>query len=82
MVGDFVLVQSGEKIHADGFLYDGSIKVDNSALNGESDEVKKIPTDFYDFANGEMTDSHMMLRGALVADGEGVMKIAKVGANT
>lgn len=82
VVGDFVLVQSGEKIHADGFLYDGSIKVDNSALNGESDEVKKIPTDFYDFANGEMTDSHMMLRGALVADGEGVMKIAKVGANT
>ena len=82
VVGDFVLVQSGEKIHADGFLYDGSIKVDNSALNGESDEVKKIPTDFYDFANGEMTDSHLMLRGALVADGEGVMKIAKVGANT
>lgn len=82
VVGDFVLVQSGEKIHADGFLYDGNIKVDNSALNGESDEVKKIPTDFYDFANGEMTDSHMMLRGALVADGEGAMKVAKVGANT
>ena len=82
VVGDFVLVQSGEKIHADGFLYDGNIKVDNSALNGESDEVKKTPTDFYDFANGEMTDSHMMLRGALVADGEGVMLVTKVGANT
>lgn len=82
VVGDLVLVQSGEKIHADGFLYDGNIKVDNSALNGESDEVKKIPTDFYDFANGEMTDSHMMLRGALVSDGEGVMKVVRVGANT
>lgn len=82
VVGDFVLVQSGEKIHADGFLYDGSIKVDNSALNGESDEVKKIPTDFYDFDNGEMTDKHMMLRGALVSDGEGIMKVVRVGANT
>lgn len=82
VVGDFVLVQSGEKIHADGFLYDGSIKVDNSALNGESDEVKKLPTDFYDFDNGEMTDKHMMLRGALVSDGEGVMKVVRVGANT
>lgn len=82
VVGDFVLVQSGEKIHADGFLYDGNIKVDNSALNGESDEVKKLPTEFYDVENGEMTDKHLLLRGALIADGEGVMKIARVGANT
>ena len=29
-----------------------------------------------------MTDRHMLLRGALVADGEGVMKVTQVGANT
>lgn len=82
VVGDLVLLQSGEKIYADGFLYDGSIKIDNSALNGESDEVKKEATELYDFTNGEMTDRHMLLRGALVADGEGVMKVTQVGANT
>lgn len=82
VVGDLVLLQSGEKIYADGFLYDGSIKIDNSALNGESDEVKKEATELYDFTNGEMTDRHMLLRGALVADGGGVMKVTQVGANT
>lgn len=82
VVGDLVLLQSGEKVYADGFLFDGSIKIDNSALNGESDEVKKEATESYDFTNGEMTDRHMLLRGALVADGEGVMKVTQVGANT
>ena len=82
VVGDLVLLQSGEKVCADGFLFDGSIKIDNSALNGESDEVKKEATESYDFTNGEMTDRHMLLRGALVADGEGVMKVTQVGANT
>ena len=82
VVGDLVLLQSGEKVYADGFLFDGSIKIDNSALNGESDEVKKEATESYDFTDGEMTDRHMLLRGALVADGEGVMKVTQVGVNT
>ena len=38
VVGDLVSVQVGEKIHADGFLFDGRIKVDNAALNGEAEE--------------------------------------------
>lgn len=82
VVGDLVLLQSGEKIHADGFLFDGAVKIDNSALNGESDEVEKRAIDFYDFAKGKMTDKHMLLRGTLVTDGEGVMKVTQVGTNT
>lgn len=84
VVGDLVIVQSGEKIHADGYLYQGNIKIDNSALNGESIEVTKIGLSgvTYDFEQGDMTDSHMLLRGALAVDGEGVMKVLKVGMNT
>lgn len=84
VVGDLVIVQSGEKIHADGYLYQGNIKIDNSALNGESIEVSKIGLSgiTYDFEQGDMTDSHMLLRGALAVDGEGVMKVLKVGMNT
>ena len=38
VVGDKVLLQSGDKIPADGVLIDGHLKVDNSALNGEAEE--------------------------------------------
>ena len=38
VVGDVILLQSGDKILADGILADGSLSVDNSALNGEAEE--------------------------------------------
>ena len=48
VVGDRIIIQSGDKIPADGVLCSGAIAVDNSALNGESEECKKyaIPNDF------------------------------------
>lgn len=84
VVGDHVIVQSGEKIYADGYLFEGAIKVDNSALNGESEEVKKTGANFdtYAFSQGDMTDKHTLLRGALVVDGEGVMVVTLVGGRT
>lgn len=45
VVGDKVLLQSGDKIPADGILIDGALKVDNSALNGEAEECKKTAAD-------------------------------------
>ena len=41
VVGDKVLLQSGDKIPADGVLVSGNLRVDNSALNGEAEECKK-----------------------------------------
>ena len=41
VVGDKVLLQSGDKIPADGVLVFGTLKVDNSALNGEAEECRK-----------------------------------------
>ena len=41
VVGDKVLLQSGDKVPADGVLVDGSLKIDNSALNGEAEECPK-----------------------------------------
>lgn len=40
VTGDKVLLQSGDKIPADGILVSGSLTVDNSSLNGESEECK------------------------------------------
>ena len=45
VVGDKILLQSGDKIPADGVLLSGSLRVDNSALNGEAEECKKEAAD-------------------------------------
>ena len=41
VVGDQVLLQSGDKIPADGILHTGNLEVNNSALNGEAEECEK-----------------------------------------
>ena len=87
VVGDIVVVQSGDKILADGVLLDGEISVDNSALNGEAEECKKSPADESFTIPDEITgdtfvDAHSLFRGATVLDGEGYMVIRKVGEAT
>ena len=42
VVGDIVLLQPGDRIPADGTIISGSLDVDQSALNGESKESKKM----------------------------------------
>lgn len=87
VVGDSTLLQSGDKIPADGVLGDGNLNVDNSALNGETEECKKTPApDGFKIPN-EITgdtfvDEHSLFRGSVVFDGEGVMEIQKVGTDT
>ena len=41
VVGDVVLLESGDGIPADGYLADGLLSVDESRLNGETKERKK-----------------------------------------
>ena len=45
VVGDKVLLQSGDKVPADGVLIHGTLRVDNSALNGEAEECPKTAAD-------------------------------------
>ncbi len=87
VVGDKVLLQSGDKIPADGILIDGKLKVDNSALNGEAEECKKTAADesvqLADEITGDtFVDEHSLFRGAVVFDGEGVLDVRKVGLKT
>lgn len=83
VVGDLVLLQSGERIPADGILVSGSLRMDQSALNGESVEVKKSPA-----AGGEPTenltpeDPYSLFRGTVVCSGNGVMRVTQVGKAT
>lgn len=87
VVGDKVILQSGDKIPADGILVDGDLRVDNSVLNGEAEECKKtataIETAFPEDLTGEtFVDSYSLFRGAVVFDGEGILDVRKVGTKT
>ena len=86
VVGDKVLLQSGDKIPADGVLIDGALRVDNSALNGEAEECKKTAAseDFQledDITGDTFVDAHSLFRGAVIFDGEGI-DVRKVGLKT
>lgn len=89
VVGDMVILQSGDKIPADGILIDGAISVDNSSLNGESEECKKtaVMGDFKYNGSVKITgdtfvDKHSLFRGAVVVNGKGILEVKKVGMST
>lgn len=87
VVGDKIILQSGDKIPADGILVDGDISVDNSVLNGEAEECKKYAaaegTELPEQLTGDtFVDQHSLFRGAVVFDGEGVLDVRKVGMKT
>ena len=71
VVGDLVLLSAGERIPADGVLISGELRVDESALNGESRETKK-----------SFLDGAELFRGTVVCDGEGILLVQKVGDDT
>lgn len=93
VVGDYVIIQSGDKIPADGIVIEGDIRVDNSALNGEAEECKKtaVGKDFSIEAYREVAititgdtfvDESSLFRGAVTVNGAGVMLVTKVGMDT
>lgn len=88
VVGDMIILQSGDKIPADGILVSGDLRVDNSALNGEAEECKKIavPEGFVyqeqQITGDVFVDKHSLFRGAVVFNGEGIMEVKNVGMNT
>ena len=64
--GDLVRFQAGDQIYADGVLLEGDLKVDESQLTGEADEVKKGAQD-------------ALMSGSFVIAGQGLARLEKVG---
>ncbi|MCL2604071.1 MAG: calcium-translocating P-type ATPase, PMCA-type [Defluviitaleaceae bacterium] len=80
VAGDIVLIQAGERVPADGVIVSGEISVDQSALNGEAHEARKIPS-----ADGDPRDflsRSGLFRGSVVCAGEGIMRVTNVGDAT
>ena len=83
VVGDIVYLQAGDKIPADGIVIEGELKVDQAALNGETEEADKIPcVDSASYDVKDLLNRYYAYRGTVVCGGEGYMEIKVVGDNT
>lgn len=84
VVGDCVLLQAGDMIPADGVITLGEIRIDQSALNGESKEVLKIaaPVSVLKENNKDFWDKSSLFRGAVVVQGQCEMMVSAVGDST
>lgn len=83
VVGDIVYLQAGDKIPADGIVVEGELKVDQAALNGETEEADKIvcPANAeYDIK--DLLNKYYAYRGTVVCGGEGYMEMKVVGDKT
>lgn len=83
VVGDIVYLQAGDKIPADGIVIEGELKIDQAALNGETEEAKKIPNlnnSEYDIK--DLLNKYYAYRGTVVCGGEGYIEIRVVGDKT
>jgi len=78
VVNDIILLETGDKIPADGVIVSGMINVDESSINGETKEIKKY---FVNDINKACIDNSVF-RGTVVYSGEAIMVVTKVGNNT
>ncbi len=79
VVGDIVLLSPGERIEADGVLLEGTLEVDQSALNGENKGARKVPGSR---GGWDLSDEGRVYRGSIVTSGNGVMRVGRVGEST
>ena len=75
---DIVVLQSGDRIPADGYLLKGDLRVDESSLNGEAKEAKKYPP----MNSNHLKDENKLYRGSVVYNGDAYMLVTEIGDKT
>ena len=78
-VGDVILVSAGEQIPADSFVINGSLRVDQSMLTGESREIEKVKS-----RDNTRTPSSKsaVFRGSVILSGEAKIEVFSVGLDS
>jgi len=79
VVGDFILINSGDKIPADGIIVNGELGIDQSALTGETREVKKYHGGGDD---PSFSNPSALFCGSLATSGSCIMKITAISDKT
>ena len=81
VVGDIIVLGTGDEIPADGTLLEAvSLQVNESTLTGEP--LTSKTTNESDFDKDATYPSNVVMRGTTVVDGHAVMKVDKVGDAT
>ena len=81
VVGDIVIIETGDEVPADGMLLDAySLQVNESDLTGEPMARKTV--DENEFNNEATYPSNWVMRGSKIIDGHGVMQVERVGDAT
>ncbi len=81
VVGDIVILNTGEEVPADGVLLEAvSLQVNESTLTGEPLIGKT--TNEAEFKKDATYPSNHVLKGTTVADGHGIMEVTSVGDRT
>ena len=69
VMNDLLVLESGDKVGADGIVIEGNLTVDESILNGETKEQKKHV-------------DNVVYRGTTVYFGYAIVKVTKIGVDT
>ena len=77
VVGDIVVLTSGERVPADMEIIDGKIMVDQSALNGESIEVEKTKSQITNEWN--LSEKGLIFSGSQITSGRCIARVGRVG---
>ena len=81
VVGDIVVLETGEEVPADGHLLEAiSLQINESTLTGEP--IISKTTNEADFDDEATYPSNVVMRGTTVVDGHGIMEVEKVGDAT
>ena len=81
VVGDIVILNTGEEVPADGELLEAvSLNIDESTLTGEP--MCHKTTDPQQFDPDATFPSHYAMRGTKVMEGHGIMRVTAVGDKT
>lgn len=81
VVGDIVVLETGEEVPADGHLLEAiSLQINESTLTGEP--IISKTTNKADFDDEATYPSNVVMRGTTVVDGHGIIEVEKVGDAT
>ncbi len=81
VVGDIVMLNTGDEVPADGILIESnSLQINESTLTGEPIISKTTIEEYFD--RQATYPSNMVMRSTTVVDGHGIMKVTAVGDST
>ena len=82
-VGDVIILQEGEKVPADArIILSNNLKIDESALSGESTPVNKISDVLAESHENTWEQKNMVFKGTAVLTGSGRAVVVATGLNT